>query len=144
MPRYTTKLETEKPPEEVFDYVADFANAAQWDPNVKHAERTAEGPIGETSEFRLDYAMLGSRRRLLYRITAFTRPHEVVLQCETASMSLTDRITVVAQDAGSCLTYDAKVTLRGPLKLVAPLFDRGFQRAGDRARAGLCDALRAQ
>lgn len=143
MPHYRATLETDKPPEEVFDYMADFTHTADWDPGVTHAERTSDGPAGENCEFRIAYSMLGFRQDLRYRMVEYNRPHHVVLRCETPSMSLTDRITVTPQDAGSCLTYDAEIALKGPLKLLGGLVGLGFRQAGDRARDGLSKVLEA-
>lgn len=143
MAHYTATLETPKPPEEVFEYMADFTHTAEWDPGVTHAEQTSEGAAGENCEFRVEYSMLGSRREFRYRITEFNRPHNVVLHCETVSMSLTDRITVTPDGSGSRVTYDARIALKGALKLFDPILGLGFRRAGDRARRGLADVLNA-
>jgi hypothetical protein len=39
------------------------------------------------------------------------------------------------------VTYDARLTLNGPLALLDPLLGAAFRRIGDRATAGLCRVL---
>ena len=53
----------------------------------------------------------------------------------------TDRIAVTAAGDGATVSYDAEVRLRGPLRLLDPVLDRGFRTVGDRAAAGLARAL---
>ena len=38
MARYRTTIQTKKSPEEAFEYLADFANAREWDPGVVEGE----------------------------------------------------------------------------------------------------------
>ena len=52
-----------------------------------------------------------------------------------------DTITVVGDGSGSVVTYDAELTLNGPLRLADPLLGLSFKRIGDRAAAGLIRAL---
>ncbi len=39
------------------------------------------------------------------------------------------------------MTYDADVSLKGPLKLFDPIMKLGFRRAGDKAAGGLRKTL---
>ena len=49
--------------------------------------------------------------------------------------------SVEASGDGSLVTYDADLQLRGVLRIGDPLLALGFGRIGDRAAAGLRDAL---
>ena len=52
MARYRGTVISTRPAEETFDYMADFANAAQWDPGTADAERLDDGPVGLGSTSR--------------------------------------------------------------------------------------------
>ena len=65
------QVETTLPIDDVFEYVADFANSQEWDPGVATAERLDEGPVGLGSRFRLG-VRLGPRVGTMdYRISVF-------------------------------------------------------------------------
>ena len=57
-------------------------------------------------------------------------------------MCSTDEIRVVPVGAGTSVTYDADLRLKGPLgRLMDPLLGLAFRRIGDRAAVGLGKAL---
>jgi hypothetical protein len=74
---------------------------------------------------------------LPYRVTTFEPPRRVVLHAETRWMELRDEITVESADGGSAVTYDARIQLRGALRVLDPILSRLFSRTGERAAAGL-------
>jgi dehydrogenase/reductase SDR family member 12 len=138
MARYRGTVVSERSAEETFDYMARFANAAEWDPGVASAEELDEGPVGLGSAFRLG-VRIGSRVTPLdYRVVVYERPHRVVLLGESDSIRSEDTVTVVPRpEGGSILTYDADLRLLGPLSLVNPLLALPFTRIGDRGLGGL-------
>ncbi|HEY4948288.1 MAG TPA: SRPBCC family protein, partial [Acidimicrobiales bacterium] len=74
MTRYRGTAISNRTAEETFDYLAQFSNAAEWDPGVGSAERLDTGPVGLGSVFRLQ-VKVGSRAIPLdYRIVAYERP----------------------------------------------------------------------
>ena len=74
MARYRTTIQSKKSAEEAFEYVADFANAREWDPGVVEGENLTGQPLGPDSRFRLVARFLGRRVPLEYRISAFEPP----------------------------------------------------------------------
>ncbi len=142
MAHYQATVTSPRPPTEVFDELAEFSNAARWDPGVVVGERTTEGPPGVGTSFRLLVSVLGRRVPLEYRVVAFEPPRRVVLQAENGSVRSTDEIEVVASGQGGCtVTYDANLQLRGPARLFSPMLAGAFRRIGDRAMVGLREAL---
>ena len=138
MARYKGTVISTRSAEETFDYMADFANAAQWDPGTASAQRLDGGTVGLGSIFRLD-VRIGSRTTPLdYRIVTFDRPHRVVLLGESDTIRSEDTVTVVpAADGGSILTYDAELRLKGSFALANPVLGLFFDRIGDKGVAGL-------
>ena len=142
MARYVAIVESPRPAEEVFDYVADFSTNAQWDPGTVSAERVGGGGLGLGAEFRLVVSFLGRSTRLTYRIIEYDRPNVVTFRGENAAVVSVDRVTVEPLDRGTRLTYDAKLIPKGATKLAHPLLALAFRRVGDNAFAGLRAALR--
>jgi carbon monoxide dehydrogenase subunit G len=142
MARYRTTIQTKKSPEEAFEYLSDFANAQEWDPGVVEGENLTGQPIGPDSRFRLVARFLGLRVPLEYRISIFEPPRRVVFQADQDAVRSTDEIRVVPVGAGTSVTYYADLRLKGPLgRLMDPLLGLAFHRIGDRAAAGLGNAL---
>ena len=142
MARYRTTVESKKTPEEAFDYLADFANAREWDPGVVEGENLTGRPLGRGSRFRLVSRIAGRRIPLEYQITAFDRPGRVEFQADQTALRSTDEIRFDAVDNGTSVTYAADLQLKGPLgKLLDPFLALAFRRIGDRAAAGLQEAL---
>ncbi len=141
MAKYKASVDTQRPPEEMFAYLSDFSTTAEWDPGVVEAERLGELPIAEGTEFRLLARFLGRETPLIYRVVEYDKPRAVTVRGESSSVVSLDRITFEAAGTGTRITYDAKLTLKGPLKLADPLLGLAFKGVGDRALAGLRKTL---
>lgn len=141
MAGYKAALDTELPPAEVFAYLSDFSNAAEWDPGTVEATRVGDEPLGEGTEFRLVAEFLGRRTPLSYRVAEYDPPSVVTLRGENATVVSVNRMTFVPSGAGTHVAYDAKLTLKGARKLADPLLALAFRRVGDAALAGMRDAL---
>ena len=139
---YRATIQSKKSPDEAFEYLADFAHAREWDPGVVEGENLTGQPIGPDSRFRLVARFLGLQVPLEYRISIFEPPRRVVFQADQDAVRSTDEIRVVPVGAGTSVTYDADLRLKGPLgRLMDPLLGLAFRRIGDRAAVGLGKAL---
>ena len=78
-PPSTNSIDTRLPVDEAFAFVADFANAARWDPGVATSTRLDAGPVGVGSRYRLGIRMGGRVAPMEYRITTFEPSRRVVL-----------------------------------------------------------------
>ena len=84
----------------------------------------------------------GQEQAFSYEVVASDPTSRLELVAETSRLRLVDRITIAeSPDGGSVVTYDAELTLRGPLKLANPLFAPGFRRTVARGAAGLRTVL---
>lgn len=124
-------------PETVFSRLSDFSTTEQWDPGVVEAQRITDGPVELGARFRVVAAFMGSRSELVYEITEFDPGRRVVLRGENNRVVSVDVITVEAEGEGSIVTYDADLTLKGPMKLADPLLGLAFGRIADKALDGL-------
>jgi carbon monoxide dehydrogenase subunit G len=138
------QLETTLQIDDVFDYVADFANSREWDPGVATAERLDAGPIGLGSRFRLG-VRLGSRvAPMEYRISAFEPPTRVVLTGSGSGVAAVDEIRLEAVPTGTRLDYTADIRLGGILRLIQPFLGSAFATIGRNAADGMRATLEAQ
>ena len=78
---------------------------------------------------------------LRYRTVEYEPSVRVVVRAANSWLTSLDTITVEADGTGSTVTYDAELTLNGPLGVADPLLRRTFGRIADRAANGLIAAL---
>ena len=144
MARYVATVESPRAQEDVFAYLSDFSTTQEWDPGVAEAERLDDGPIAVGSRFDVVADFMGRKTPLTYAVVAFDAPHSVTLRGENATVISLDTIAFEpTATGGTRVSYDADLTLKGPLGLGDPLLKLVFKRIGDRAVDGLRGALGA-
>lgn len=138
MPHYRARVTSSLPPEEAFAYMAHFENTREWDPGITRADPRRPGAEpGPGTEYEVDFRFNDRVQTIVYRVVEIDAPHRIVLVGDAPRYSVRDTITVEPDGTGSAVTYEARITLRGVLKLAGPLVQRGFRKAGDAAIAGL-------
>jgi polyketide cyclase/dehydrase/lipid transport protein len=138
MARYHATLETPRRRRDVAAYLSDFSTTQEWDPGVIEAERLDHGPLTIGSRFRVVARFLGRRAELTYLIVRHETDELVTLRGENATVISIDTMRFSdTPDGGTRVTYEADLTLKGPLRALDPLLRLAFNRVGDRAAAGL-------
>ena len=142
MAHYATTVTSRGSPTEVFEYLADFSSTAEWDPGVSEARSLTDEPLRVGARFHVVADFLGRRVPLEYRTVEIDPPRRVVLRAETPTVVSEDTITVSAlPGSGAQVRYDARLRLRGALRIADPVLGLLFRRVGDRAKAGLAATL---
>jgi hypothetical protein len=138
MPHYRGTVNSTVKQDELFDYMADFSNAQEWDPGTVSAKRLDSGEIAKGSRFELVVSFAGREMPYTYEVTEYERPNRVVVEADSDATHLTDTMSVAAAEGrGSILTYDAKLDLKGWRNVLAPVMVILFRRLGEKGRAGL-------
>lgn len=138
MAHYVATVPSRLTPDEAFAYMADFRNVAEWDPSIKDVDLVGGAPAAEGGRYRVKM----SSTELDYEMTDVDHGRRVVVRGENGWVVSIDEITVAPGDDGLAdVTYDAKLSLKGPLKLGDPLLSLVFRRLGDNARDGLRDRI---
>lgn len=142
MARYVAHVRSPMSVEAAFAYMADLTNFEKWDPGVISATQAhGDGPEPDAA---FDVKVKAGPRPLTlrYRLTTFEAPNLVVAKAKSTLLTSLDRIEVRPHgETGSIVTYDAELTLNGPLSLADPLLERAFEGIGERAADGLVEAL---
>lgn len=125
-----------------FDYIADFSNAAEWDPGIETARRTSPGPIAAGATFELIAEFMGRKVETNYELIEHEPPHRVVFRGGTSGFTSTDTITLAKSGEDVQIDYGAVFELRGPLRLAEPFLRSTFNKLADKAVAGLESTLR--
>lgn len=142
MARYVVHVRTPMPPAQAFAYMADLTNFAEWDPGVDRVEQIGGDGAGRGAAFDVAVKVPGRTMTLRYDTIAFDdASNTMTVFAENALLTSEDTITVEADGDGSIVTYDAELKLKGLLGLSDPLLGLTFKQIGDRASAGLVEAL---
>ena len=137
MAHYRTTITSSLTIDEAFNYMADFANAAEWDPGVVAAERLFDGDVALGSRFLLQAAFGKSVVPMEYVLAAYEPGKRILLVAETDRVKSVDEITFAAAPQGCAVTYDADLATLGRFRWATPLVAIMIKKIGDRARAGL-------
>lgn len=136
MAHYVTSTATPLPVVEAFAYMADVTHFVEWDPGVTSVVRVAGDGTSVGTAYDLRVQSSGTMV-MRYEVKEYDAPHRILLVARTAFLTSVDEVRVDANGTGSIVTYDAKLTLNGPLRLLDPVLRLAFRRIGDRAAAGL-------
>jgi carbon monoxide dehydrogenase subunit G len=137
MPLLHEQVETRLPIQAAFTYLADFANAATWDPGTATSRRLDDGPVRVGSRFELGVRMAGSVRPMTYRIVRLEPNRQVVLEGTGSGVAATDTLTFEATPHGTRIDYAADIRLLGWRRLLEPFAGGAFARIAGAARAGM-------
>lgn len=141
MTRLLETLETRLPIEETFAFVADFANAAAWDPGVASSRRLDEGPVAVGARYQLGIRMRGKVVPMVYEVTAWEPQRRVVLAGEGSGVKAVDEIRFTPTATGTRIDYTADIRLQGWMRLVQPFAGGALARIADDAVRGMRRAL---
>lgn len=142
----TGALTTSASAQETLDRLADFASVAEWDPGIATA-RLLTGPAGQVGATYEVVAAFGPwRTPLEYAVVervepAAGQPGRVVLVADDGSLVSHDTITVTPVGTGCEVSYDARLSLTGPARILDLPLNLMFQVIGRRAEAGLRSEL---
>jgi hypothetical protein len=130
MAHYRGTISSPRPAADVFAYMADFANVADWDPTAAEARPLQEGEPGLGSRFHVLVRWLGREKPL-----EFEPPGAWSCGPRASPRSPTTRSRSSRGDG--VRDYDARVTLKGAARLIDPALGVASKRLGDNAAAGL-------
>lgn len=136
MAKYRMRVRTDQPADEAFDFMADLRNFPDWDPGTSSAEQVQGDGPGTGASYVLD----ASNQKFTYTVKTYDRVgRKVVAEAPKSWVTSQDTITVAPEGNGSVVTYEAILTLAGPLKLGDPILQLLFNRIGGKAADGLVE-----
>ena len=144
MTRLSERIETQMPIADAFAYLADFANAAEWDPGVATAERVGSGPVEVGTRYRLGIRRGDRVVPMEYRITELDAPHRVVLVGSGSGVEARDEIHFTPSRDVTFVDYVADIRLTGLLRLAQPFMGGTFRRIAEQASDGIRRTLAAR
>lgn len=141
MTSYTAAFESSREPEEAFAYIANFAKAAEWDPNVATSAQREPGSVAVGTIFDLLVESSGRSIPLAYVVVTYDPPRTIVLEAQSAQFATHDEYRIVPLGAGCRVEYEATIEMKGMLRAVEKIVAPRFSASADAAIAGLRVAL---
>ena len=138
---YAREIEVPMAADEAWAYLADFSNAAEWDPGIAEARRLTPAPTAIGSRFEVVALFRGKRQRFEYAVTEYADGKRVALRGEGEKALSDDVITVTATGGGTRIGYEADLRLKGVLRVAEPFLGSTVKRMGDDALDGLAARL---
>ena len=131
-----------KPLEAVFAYLCDFTTTTEWDPGtVRTTRESGDGGIGTV--YRNTSRFLGRQTQLTYVVEDLVPQQRIQLRGENATVVANDTMTFTPAREGTKVTYTAAFIFKGAIRFLAPLLRPAFHHLGNRAEAGIRNALNA-
>ncbi len=121
-----TRIEGEtviaRPPEEVFDFVADECNEPSFNPRMVHVERVSDGPVGAGTEFLAISTARGRSVDMVIELTEYDRPRRLGSVTHTATADIRGTLTFEPDPQGTRMHWTSDVQPSGmAARLFAPL-----------------------
>ena len=140
--RIEHSVEIERPPEEVFSFVADPRNDERWTPAVEETRKTSDGPLGAGTTFESVFRLLGRRFEATFEIAEYEPNRKVVLGSATSGpLQLTGTRSVEAVPGGTQFTIRVEGRSGGFFGVAEPVFARLAERPLKVALANLKNLL---
>ena len=138
--RLNKTVTVDKPVDKVFAYLSDFATTTEWDPGTVQTVRiSGDGAVG--TEYRNTTRFAGRQTHLTYVVDELVPNQRIALRGENKTVIASDTMTFRTSGSGTEVTYTADFTFKGLTRFLAPLLKPALNRLGDRAEAGMRDAL---
>jgi uncharacterized protein YndB with AHSA1/START domain len=133
-----------RPPEEVFDFVADERNEPRFNPQMVRAEQVSPGPIGPGTRFRAEVASRGRPVEMVIEFTDFERPRRLSSSTGMSVMDVRGTLTFDPVPEGTRMRWHWELAPRGYVRLLGPLVARMGRRQEEAIWAGLKRCLEEQ
>ena len=140
MVRVAGETRVGRPPEVVFDFVADERNL--YDPQIQHAELLTGEPVGVGSRFRSVGTTFGRPVEMIVEITDHQRPGRLATTTRLSWMDIDSTLTFEPEGSASTrMRWISDLRPHGPLRILAPLLALVGRQQTARIWAGLQDRL---
>lgn len=143
MPTVSRTFDVSVPPDVVVPYLADFANAEEWDPGTERCTPNDAGPPKVGSSWHNTSKIAGITTELTFTLEQL-RDDLVVLVGRNKTATSTETIEVKPNAGGSTITYTNELEFNGAAKLAGPLSKIVFEKLGNDTEKQLSESLEKQ
>jgi uncharacterized protein YndB with AHSA1/START domain len=118
-----------RPPDAVFDYLADPSKLADWQTASRSVEQLTDGPPGRAARFRERIKPpMGKEFEQIAEFAEYERPRRLHVHVAEGPQPIDGTWTLEPDADGTRVVFVAQGDLRGPMRLLAPLVKRAIAR----------------
>src|SRR4030067_1481022 len=121
MIKFENSIFVNRTPQDVFDYVNNPANDAQWQSGTEATEGTSDGPPGVGSTLKSVINFMGRKIESELEVTVWDPPHRSGLKARSGPIPFEVTIKYEAQGGGTLLTQTGQAEFGGFFKLAEGL-----------------------
>jgi carbon monoxide dehydrogenase subunit G len=144
MIRIDREIDVARPPEVVFDHLADVARFPQWQPAIQRAEQVSPGPLGPGSELRLVLRGPTGPIEVLVEIVAMERPALLALRTLSGPAAVEARCELRPEGVGTRARFTAAIELKGLLRFAESAARTAIDRELPTALADLARRIESE
>ena len=126
-----------RPPEEVFDFVADERNEPGYNPRLARVEQLSDGPIGVGTRFHAELATRRGPAPMTIERNRFERPSRLDSATRMQSTQIHGGLEFDPVDGGTRMRWSWEIKPLGGLRLLGPLISRIGRRQEHRTWSAL-------
>ncbi|MGZ8563305.1 MAG: SRPBCC family protein [Candidatus Limnocylindria bacterium] len=101
------------PPSEVFAYLADLDNLAEWQNGIVSAERVDSGPMRVGSSAQVTRELMGQRLAVPLTVTHYEEPNRLGIASEVSGVKAAAMLDLAAADDGTATKVSFAMEIRG-------------------------------
>jgi carbon monoxide dehydrogenase subunit G len=132
-----------RPQQEVFDFVTNLANDAQWQSGVELSEWTSDGPPAIGSTHKVVRSMLGRNMEATIVVTSWDPPNQWGNKSNGGPVPFEGTQKFESKDGGTLMTFTAQAELGGFFKLAEGLVGKQIEKQMETDSAKLKKLLEA-
>lgn len=144
MVKIETSIMINRPIEEVFTFVANPVNAAQWAGPVTESRITSEGPVGVGTTSTRVTQFLGRKSEDTYVVTEYKPNHKFAEKATSGNLHTEEIFTFKAVNGGTEVNLVGEVEATGFIKMAEPVFARVAKRQVETDIQNLKDLMESQ
>lgn len=110
----------DRPPEVVFDFVADERNEPQYNPKMTAVSLLTEEPIGVGSRFEATLMLRARPITMTVEFTEFVRPRRLASVTTTGPMDTVGALSFEPSGTGTLMAWSWHIELNGLAKIASP------------------------
>lgn len=141
MARYTTSIRTDRTVDDVFAYMSDLRNFAEWDPGTKRVVQIDGDEPGLDTRYDVTVSNPGRDITLSYQVVTWNAPNDLVARAESKMLISEDQISVRSESGSTLVTYTADLRLKGVFRVADFALGMAFKRIGHKAAVSLSTHL---
>ncbi len=121
MTRIEGSIVINRPPEDVFDFVADEHNEPRYNPGMVHVEKLTPEPVGVGTRWRTTLETRGHPIRMDVEVTEHARPTRLGTRSTLSTAEITGGLTFTPHPSGTRMSWSWQLRPMGVLRLLTPL-----------------------